>query len=458
VAGTEQDPRNVTPVATAPEEAAGGAEDLTAAAEVAVAEVPPEILANTLGQYLRGWLLRVRSGDSGVLPVIVGIVAIAVIFQILDHAFFGSENLVLILDYSSVFMVLAMGEIFALLLGEVDLSVGLVMALGAVLVAFFVQPPSSVPGVVSGPAWPWWLAIIASLIICALVGAIQGTLVARLKMPSLIVTLGGFLVLEGVTIIVLGGNLISIQGPNPNWVVLTRIFHGSIAPLAGWIALVVVLGLGGGYLWGRDARRRRRGLAAPPPSLTAAKILLIATAGVAVVAICNINRGHSGAVVEGVPIIIPVVLVVLALWTVLLQRTTFGRYIFAIGGNPEAARRAGIGLVSIRTWGFVLASLTAGIGGVLFASWQGELTTNIIKTGANTYTLLAIAAAVIGGTSLFGGRGKTLHGILGGLVIGMIEAGLLQMGIAQEWVEVATGAVLVAAGLVDVLARRGGRA
>jgi D-xylose transport system permease protein len=146
--------------------------------------------------------------------------------------------------------------------------------------------------------------------------------------------------------------------------------------------------------------------------------------------------------------------VVLAAWTVLLQRTRFGRYVYAIGGNPEAARRAGVRLSAVRIWGFILAALTSGIAGVLFASWQVSLTTNIIKT-ANSYVLLAVAAAVIGGTSLFGGRGKTIHGVLGGLIIGGIYNGLYLLGVQSQWILVVVAVVLLAAALVDVLSRRG---
>jgi D-xylose transport system permease protein len=440
-------------VPEATELASQPAADLTAATAAAVPEVPPELVATSLSSYFRSWWVRVKSGDSGILPVLLGMVAIAVIFQILDRAFFTPENLVNVIDDATVFMVLAMAEIFALLLAEIDLSVGLVMALGAVLVAKFVQAPTSVPGAVGGPEWPWWLAIMMSLLICAGVGAVQGTLVARLRMPSFIVTLGGMLILEGVNIFLLAGGLVSIGNPSQNQRTLYDIFNGEFSPIAGWIGLAVLVVAGGGWLWFRDSSRRRRGLVVPPASVTGLKLAVVAAAGVAVVAICNVNRGHGG-IVEGVPWVVPIVLVILGLWTVLLQRTSFGRYIYAIGGNPEAARRAGITLPWVRTWGFVLASLTAGMGGVLFASWQVSLTTNIIKTGANTYTLLAIAAAVIGGTSLFGGRGRTIHGVLGGLVIGMIVAGLGQMGIPQEWIDVATGGVLLAAGFVDVLARR----
>ncbi|HXN58154.1 MAG TPA: ABC transporter permease [Candidatus Angelobacter sp.] len=428
---------------------AEAAPDLTAAAEVT--EVPPEILAQSLGEYLRGWWARVKNGDSGVLPVVLAIVVVAVTFQIANAKFLSPENLVNLLEQSTVFMVLAMAEIFALLLGEIDLSVGLVMGLGAVVVCELVQPPPS------GLNWPWWGAIIGALLICSAIGAVQGSLVARLRMPSFIVTLGGLLILEGVAIIVLGNSgLVGISNPlYVNEVALYDIFWTSFAPVVSWIALAVVVAGGGGWLWLRDARRRRSGLVAPPASLTAIKIALLAAAGTTVVAICNINRAHVG-IIEGVPLIIPIVLAVLGAWTLLLQRTRFGRYVYAIGGNPEAARRAGVSLPAVRTWGFILAALTAGIAGVLFASWQVSMTSNIIKT-ANTYVLLAVAAAVIGGTSLFGGRGRTIHGILGGLVIGGIYNGLYLLGVSSEWISVAVAGVLLAAGTIDVLSRRGAR-
>jgi D-xylose transport system permease protein len=420
--------------------------DLTAAPEVAEADVPPELVAQSLGEYVRAWWLRVRAGNSGVLPVVMAIVVVAISFQIANSKFLSPQNLVNLFEQSTVYMVLAMAEIFALLLAEVDLSVGLVMVLGSVVTVQFVQP--------SGLDWPWWAAIIAALLACAAWGALQGTLVARLKMPSFIVTLGGLLILEGVGIIVLGGTPVGIGNSRfTNEVVLYDFFWGSIGPMVSWILLVVLVAAAGAGMWLQDIRRRRNGLETPPRSLTAMKIALMAVAGIAVVGICNVNRAHSGTI-EGVPYIIVIVLVVLAAWTVLLQRTRFGRYVYAIGGNPEAARRAGVSLPSVRTWGFVLAGLTSGIAGVLFASWQVSLTTNIIKS-ANSYVLLAIAAAVIGGTSLFGGRGKTIHGVLGGLVIGGIYNGLYLLGVSSEWIDVVVAAVLLAAAGVDVLSRRG---
>jgi len=423
--------------------------DLTLDAKVAAADIPAELVAQTLGQYVRASWLRVRGGDSGVLPVILGLVVVAVGFQIANSKFLSAQNLVNLFEQSTVYMLLAMAEIFALLLGEIDLSVGLVMGLGSVVVAELVQP--------SGANWPWWAAIIATLLACAAVGAIQGTMVARLRMPSFIVTLGGLLILEGVAIIVLGGSLVGIgnsQFGNEN--ALYDIFWGTFNPVVGWILMAAVVGGAGAGLWLREASKRRHGLETAPRSLTVLKIILMAVAGIALVGISNVNRAHFGTI-EGVPFIIPIVLVVLGACTLLLQRTRFGRYVYAIGGNPEAARRAGVSLPAIRTWAFVLAALISGIAGILFASWQVSLTTNIIKA-SNSYVLLAVAAAVIGGTSLFGGRGKTIHGVLGGLVIGGIYNGLYLLSVSSQWIDVVVASVLLAAALIDVLSRRGARA
>jgi len=372
---------------------------------------------------------------------------VVVAFQIANSKFLSPLNLVNLFAQSSIYMLLAMAEIFVLLLGEIDFSTGLVMGLSSVLVAELVQPDRA--------AFPWWAAIIVALVATAAWGALQGWFVARLRMPSFIVTLGGLLILEGLAIIVLGKNgLYSIGNAGfTNERVLYDIYYGHFSTVAGWILLAVLLLAAAIGLWVPQVRKRRRGLETPPRSLTAAKIVLMAVAGVAVVAICNANRAHTGTI-EGVPYIIPIVLVVLAASTVLLQRTRFGRYVYAIGGNPEAARRAGVRVATVRIWAFVVTAFISGIAGVLFVSWQVSMTSNIIKT-ANTYVLLAIAAAVIGGTSLFGGRGKTIHGVLGGLVIGAIYNGLYLLGVQSEWIQVAVAGVLLAAATVDVLSRRG---
>jgi len=226
---------------------------------------------------------------------------------------------------------------------------------------------------------------------------------------------------------------------------------GTIDPTITGIGMFVVVLLIGGLLWYSDNRRRRSGLVAPPVSLTLIKIALIAIVGVVVVAICNVNRAAYGTL-EGVPWVIPIVLAVFAAWMVLLQRTRFGRYVYAIGGNPEAARRAGIKLAQVRTWCFVLCSFTGGIGLLLYASYLGGMSNNV---NGGQLVLYAVAAAVLGGTSLFGGRGKVLHGVLGGLVIGGISNGLYLIGITVQWQFIVTGLVLILAVSIDALSRRG---
>jgi D-xylose transport system permease protein len=422
--------------------------DPTAAAEAARLEVPPEVVAQSLGEYVRAWILRVRGGDSGVLPVIFGLLLISVVFQVISpgNSFITPLNLVNLFQQSAVFMVLAMAEIFVLLLGEIDLSVGFMAGVGAAIGVQLVQPATT--------KWPWWGAIAAALLVCGLLGAAQGTLITRLRLSSLAVTLAGYLIFNGLMLRILAfgpfSGYPSLSGVGNNLRVMYNLMWGTIDPTAGWVAMVVVVaGLGLMY-WFGDARRRRSGLTAPPVSLTIIKIALIAVAGVVVVGICNINRAANG-VIAGVPWVIPIVLAVLGVWTVLLQRTRFGRYVYAIGGNPEAARRAGINLATIRTWCFALSGLTAGIGGLLYASLITGMSNNF---NGGQLVLLAVAAAVIAGTSLFGGRGKTMHGVLGGLVIGAIYNGMFLLQLTADWQFIVTGFVLLVAVTIDSLSRR----
>ena len=424
-------------------------EDPTAsAARAATVDVPPEIVAQSLGEWVRAWLTRLRAGQSGVLPVVLGLLIISTVFTAIspNNVFLSAGNLVNLFQQSAVFMVLAMGEIFILLLGEIDLSIGYTAGVGGVVAVQLVEPATT--------KWPWWGAIVAALLVCALIGALQGTLITRLRLSSLIVTLAGSLILNGVMLIALGlgpfSGSPSLQGTNPNVRTLYKLMWGTIDPVVSWIAMAVVVAAVALLLWTSDSRRRRSGLVAPPVGLTLIKIAMIAVVGIVVVAICNINRAAVGTL-EGVPWVIPIVLAILAVWMVLTQRTRFGRYVNAIGGNPEAARRAGVNLAIVRTWCFVLCSVTAGIGGTLYASYLGGMSNNF---NGGQLVLYAIAAAVIGGTSLFGGRGKMLHGVLGGLVIGGIYNGLYLLAIDVQWQFIVTGLVLLVAVTIDALSRR----
>jgi len=422
--------------------------DLTAATDGSASLVPPEVVAQTLREYVHGLVLRVRGGDAGMLPVLLGLLVTVIVFQAIspNHVFLSAGNIVNLFQQSAVFMVLAMAEIFALLLGDIDLSTGYVAAVGGVIAVQLVQPSTT--------NWPWWAAIFAALLACALIGALQGSLITRLRLPSFIVTLAGLLIFNGVLLIILAfgpfSGYPSLTGRSVNLRAIYDLMWGHVSPLAGWVMMAVIVGLLSLNLYLRDSRRRRSGLVAPPVSLTYLKIVLMAAVGVAVVAVCNVNRAHFGTL-EGVPYAIFIVLGVLGAWTLLLHRTRYGRYIYAIGGNQEASRRAGINVTRVRTMAFVLCSMTAGIAGLLYASYLGGMSNNV---NGGQLVLYAVAAAVIGGTSLFGGRGKPVHGVLGGLVIGAIYNGMGLLGLKVQWEFIVTGLVLLGAVTIDALSRR----
>ncbi len=424
--------------------------DLTAAPEAVQAELPPGVVAQSLGEYVRAYTARIRAGESGVLPVIFAMVGIMVVFTAIspNHVFLSPVNLVNLFQQAAVFMVLAMAEGFALVLGEIDLSVGFVGAIGAAITVQLIQPITT--------NWNWVPAILAGLLVCALFGAIQGTLITRLRLPSFIVTLAGYLIANGIflKILLMGpfSGYPNLAGESDSLHVIYHLMWGTIDPTVSWIGAAVVVGGLGLVIWLSDSRRRKSGLVAPPASLSLIKIGLIAAIAIVVVFICNTNRANLGTL-EGVPWVIPIVLAVLGVWTILLQRTKYGRYVYAIGGNPEAARRAGINVSLVRTVAFALCSFTAGVAMLLYASLLGGMSNNV---AGGQYVLYAVAAAVIGGTSLFGGRGKPLHGVLGGLVIAGIYNGLYLQGISDvEWQYIITGLVLLAAVVIDAVSRRG---
>ena len=409
-----------------------------AAATTATLVAAPEIMAESFGAYVKALIARIRGGDSGVLPVVGGLILISILFQSLNHHFLTAGNLVNLLIQSSVFMLLAMAEVFALLLGEIDLSIGFVGGIGGVVMAELVKQHYH---------WSWWAAIPAALVVCAAIGFVQGTIITRVGLPSFVVTLAGLLGLQGVMLLMLGkGGDLPINNK-----VINDLTSASLNVATSWILMLVVVGLFGLMTFLRDNRRRSSGLVAPPVGLTVVKILAVLIAGVVLVLVCNTNRGVRIAI-RGVPWVVLVVLAVLAIWTFVLGRTKFGRYIYAIGGNAEAARRAGVNLARIRTLAFMCASITAGVGGIIYASQLQSVSTAI---DGGQLVLYAVAAAVIGGTSLFGGRGKAMHAVLGGLVIAAIANGMGLQGYSAAAQYVVTALVLLAAVTIDALARKG---
>lgn len=404
----------------------------------------PEVLAGSLGEYTRMQLRRIRSGESGALPVTVGLIAIVIYFQARNSLFLSPGNLVNLLIQGTPFIVLGMAEVFVLLLGEIDLSVGYSGAVAAVIMAWAVFTV------------PWWVAILLGLATGAVLGVVFGILITRLRLPSFVVTLAGLLGLQGLMIV-----LVARSGHGPGGSIpisnkyIDDLTTGNLSPAAGWIVMVVIVAAAAAILLLRDRQRRAAGLVTPPLSVTLLKIVVMAVAGVVVVLVGNADRGTALVSLRGVPWVVLIVLGVLVIWTVLLGRTRFGRYIYAIGGNAEAARRAGVSLNLIRTMAFVLCGVTAAIAGILLASRLGSISTD---TDGGQLVLFAVAAAVIGGTHLFGGHGKMIHALLGGLVVAAIYNGLGLLGLSAAATYIVTSLVLLAAVTVDALSRRGASA
>lgn len=403
-----------------------------------------ELAAESFGEYVGALFKKIRSGESGVLPVVVGLIIIVTIFQSQNGKFLSGGNLVNLVDQGAFYMVLGMAEVFVLLLGEIDLSAGFNMGVGAIVIAELAAPPHNVS---------WWLAVLAGVAVCAAISAVEGLLITRLRLPSFIVTLAFFLGLQGV-ILSLFSHDTHASGGNINITnnVLNDAVNGDLTPTAGWIVMGAAVVAFAALSIMRDRRRRQSGLVTPPVALTVIKILSVAIAGVIVVAVCNRNRGNFLSTIKGVPWVVPIVLVLLVGVTFLLNHTRFGRYLYAIGGNAEAARRAGINVNRIRLTAFVLTGVMAGLGGVLYESQLGSISSNI---QGGTYVLYAVAAAVIGGTSLFGGRGKMIHAVLGGIIIAAIANGMGLIGLSAAAQFMVNALVLLAAVTVDAIARRG---
>jgi D-xylose transport system permease protein len=407
-----------------------------------VLALPPDASFN---EYVTAWVKRVRRGESGVLPVVGGLIVIVIIFQIENSRFLTDLNLVNLLQQSAEFIVLGMAEIFVLLLGEIDLSLGYSGAVGAAVMAILAYPPINLS---------WEFAILAGLATSATIGFAQGQLISRLRLPPFVVTLGGLLFWEGFLIWVINNQSPSNGGSiRIDSATIYDIVNGNLGLTAGWIVLAVGLVLFAVASVTRDRRRRAGGLVAPPLILTLAKVAAVSVAGVVLVWICNANRAaFVGATVRGVPWVVPIIVALVVAWTFLLTRSRFGRYVYAIGGNREAARRAGINVHRVRVLAYTLAGLTAAAAIIILDSRTGGVTTDI--DGGQT-VLYGVAAAVIGGTSLLGGRGKMVHALLGGLVIATIYNGMGLLSLSTDFQYMITALVLLAAVIVDAVSRRG---
>jgi D-xylose transport system permease protein len=394
----------------------------------------------SLQAYLKDSLIKIRSGQSGLAPILLGLVVLAIFFQTKNSLFLSVGNLTNLLTQASYLIMFGFAEIWILLLGEIDLSAGYNGAIGGALMAVYVG---------SYHNFPWWVAIICALAASSLIGALVGALVIRLRIPSFIVSLAFLLSLQGVLLKVV--NLDNYQGSVSisNGPILDLV-NGNLSRVAGWILYGVCVGLFTVVMTLSDARKRRSGSEGVPVSITIIKVVSIAAGGLLLVLVCNANRGVN-VPLSGIPFCVPIVLGVLFLWNLVLTRSRFGRYVYAIGGNAEAARRAGIQLGSIRLAAFTLTGLTAGVAGILYTSRLGGSSTSI---DGGQLVLLAVAAAVIGGVSLFGGRGKMVHALIGGLIISVIYNGMGLIGLDAATQDIVIGLVLLSAVGVEAISRR----
>ena len=390
-------------------------------------------------EFVQDYVDRVRGGDVGALPAILGVVVLCIVFTSLNSVFFSAGNFANLLVQGAAITVIAMGLVFVLLLGEIDLSAGFASGVCAAVLATLLTEKG----------YPWYVATLASVATGVAIGLLLGTIVARVGIPSFVVTLAAFLAFQGTVLIIIGaGGNVPIRDS-----VILSLANKNLAPTLGWIVWLVGVGAYAGLLFVSAARRRARGLVAPPLSVVALRIAAVLVLSGLAVWVLNEERSRNPAVVSlrGVPIVVPVILVLLVVLTFVLARTAYGRHVYAVGGNAEAARRAGIDVAKIRTSVFVVGSSMAAIGGIIAASRANSVDPN--AGGSNTL-LYAVGAAVIGGTSLFGGKGKVRDAILGGAVIAVIDNGMGLLGYSAGVKFIVTGVVLLLAASVDAISRR----
>jgi D-xylose transport system permease protein len=407
---------------------------------VDVPESPAELTRSpSLGEYFRGYIDRVRGGDIGSLPAVFGLVVLVIVFSLMRPVFFSAGNFANLLTQGAPITVIAMGLVFVLLLGEIDLSAGFTSGVCAAVLATLLTEQG----------WSWPLAVVVALLVGLLIGTTMGTMVARVGIPSFVVTLAAFLAFQGTVLLIIGeGGNVAIRDQT-----ILAIENRNLPPAWGWILWAVSIGAFAAVELLRAQRRRAKGLSAAPMAVLAVKVGgLAALTGIAVY-VLNLERSRNALVIslKGVPWVVAIILVLLVVLSFVLGRTAYGRHVYATGGNAEAARRAGIKVASIRTSVFMVCSTMAAVGGIIAASRANSVDPN--AGGSNTL-LYAVGAAVIGGTSLFGGKGKVRDAIIGGAVIAVIDNGMGLLGYSAGIKFIVTGLVLLIAASVDALSRK----
>lgn len=385
----------------------------------------------TLREVIHQRHLGIRGGELGALPIVVGLLVIAIVFQSLNSNFLTPGNFTNLMVQGAAMATIAMGVVFVLLIGEIDLSVGYVSGVAGVFMALLLAP--------DGMQLPAWVSMPLAVSAGLLIGGFHGLLVTKLRIPSFVVTLAGFLGWNGVVLLLIGrrGSII-IQDK-----VVVSLTSSFLPALFSWLLLAIAIAVYAVLLFRRRKVRLSNGLIGEPVSLIALRLGALVAFGGIVIAIANLSRG--------IPYVVVLIAALYALWTFVLSHTRFGTWVYAIGGSIEAARRAGIATDRIRIACFMICSSMAAMGGMILASRLRSVDTN---AGGGSLLLYSIAAAVIGGTSLFGGRGSARSAILGALVIAAIDNGLGLLGLGSGQKFVITGIVLLIAVTVDAVSRR----
>jgi D-xylose transport system permease protein len=483
---------------TEPTQTPAAPEVITAPAPTAAgsaASVPPSTFtidagATNLKDAVTGYIGKIRGGEVGALPAFAGFVVLLIVFSTTTKFFLTRGNLANLPTQAAPTILIAMGLVFVLLLAEIDLSAGTAAGLSSAGMAIAVNHHGNIESQLKGGMfgayvifmllalgvaawqrlWPATAALVFGTVVLlthlgsnqvvamllavttgTAIGILTGFLRARVGIPSFVVTLALFLTWQGVLIQFLGsGNAI----PTRLFKNIDALENTNIPPVWGWILLVLFVGGYGAFALFRSIRRRSQRLSAEPVSIVISRFVVLAIAGAFSVYFLNKNRNPNpkGKIIHGLPWVILLILVLLVGLTFLLSKTTFGRHLYAAGGNPEAARRAGIDVPRMQIAAFGISSTLAAVGGVVLASKQGGVPSD--AGGSNTL-LFAVGAAVVGGTSLFGGRGRIRDAVLGGLVITLIPNGLyLHPNLGASYQFVITGGFLLVAAAVDALSRR----
>ncbi|MGD9530396.1 sugar ABC transporter permease [Pseudonocardia sp.] len=453
----------------------------------AIADFGIDTTSRSTAEALRDYVARVRGGELGSLPALLGLIVLTIFFSIASDTFLTLGNLANLLAQGAGVTIIAMGLVFVLLLGEIDLAAGtasgvcaavlalhltsqgnLLGAMGSFVFAAFclllflagalaaqlrlwaavVGPVIALAIVLLGAGPNPWLEMLLAVCVGTSIGILTGFLVARVGIPSFVVTLALFLTWQGVILQLIGeGGTLGLRNDT-----LFAVANGNLGVVGSWVLFVVSVGGYAAVVLGRHWARLRKGLVTQPTPLVLIKVGVTAVLAAVATYLLTQNRSQSPTIeILGVPYVVPIVLVLLVVGTYVLDRTAFGRHIYAVGGNAEAARRAGINVPRIRASVFVISGAVAAVGAIVYSSKVGSVDPT---AGGGTTLLFAVGAAVIGGTSLFGGKGRVSTAVIGGAVLAMVGNGLGLLRQPAAVVLIVTGLVLLLAASVDALSRR----